>query len=239
MRQLIAATVGLLTASVLLAESASLNGSQAPQPLPPDSLQPQSPNPQFDPNQTPPETRPQPVMPRRGFRPRFGRNPGMPPAGPNTMPNVAPDAGPRAVRTPPQAAPLRPLQSVFLVPAGLSMPAEDLFLDLGYGPVTSIPLTPRTSFDVAYKCYAHGLYADAIAFARHGLTMCDDARLHLLKGDCELQLGLRAQAEKTASDFRAALAQQQFYGIESARERINDEMATRFDDIVEYQDTGR
>jgi hypothetical protein len=128
---------------------------------------------------------------------------------------------------------------VFLVPAGLSMPAEDLFLDLGYGPVTSIPLTPRTSFDIAYKCYAHGLYSDAIAFARHGLTMCDDARLHLLKGDCELQLGLRAQAEKTASDFRQALAQQQFYGIESARERINDGMAARFDDIVEYQDTGR
>ncbi len=119
------------------------------------------------------------------------------------------------------------------------MPAEDLFLDLGYGPVTSIPLTPRTSFDVAYKCYAHGLYADAIAFARHGLTMCDDARLHLLKGDCELQLGLRAEAEKTANDFRQARAQQQLYGIESAHERINDAMSTRFDDIVEYQDTGR
>ena len=238
MRQLIAATVGLLTASVLLTESASLNGSQAPQPLPPESS-----DTQINPNQPPPATTPQPVFPgrdgRRGFRPRFGPAPGMPPAGPNAMPGAGLGAGPGAVRTPPPAAPLRPLQSVFLVPAGLSMPAEDLFLDLGYGPVTSIPLTPRTSFDVAYKCYAHGLYADAIAFARHGLTMCDDARLHLLKGDCELQLGLRAQAEKTASDFRAALAQQQFYGIESARERINDEMATRFDDIVEYQDTGR
>jgi hypothetical protein len=41
------------------------------------------------------------------------------------------------------------------------------------------------------------------------------------------------------SKIEKALAQQQFYGIESARERINDEMATRFDDIVEYQDTGR
>ena len=126
-----------------------------------------------------------------------------------------------------------------MIPAGLSMPAEDLFLDLGFDPVTCIPLTPRTSYDIAYKCYARGLYVDAIAFARHGLTMCDDARLHLLKGDCELHLGRCADAEKTASDFRQALAQQQLYGIESAQERINDAMAVRFDDIVEYQDTGR
>ena len=119
------------------------------------------------------------------------------------------------------------------------MPVEDLFLDLGYDSVTAIPLTPRTSFDVAYKCYTRGLYGDAIAFARHGLTMCDDARLHLLKGDCELHLGRYADAEKTAGDFRHALADQQFYGIESARERINDAMTARFDDIVEYQSTGR
>jgi hypothetical protein len=69
--------------------------------------------------------------------------------------------------------------------------------------------------------------------------MCNDARLHLLKGDCELHLGRGADAERTASDFRAALAQQQFFGIEVARERINDAMAVRFDGIVEYQETGR
>jgi hypothetical protein len=128
---------------------------------------------------------------------------------------------------------------VFLIPAGLSMPAEDLFLDLGYDPVTCIPLTPTTSYDIAFKCYVRGMYSDAILFARHGLSMCNDARLHLLKGDCELHLGRGADVEKTASDFRAALAQEQLFGIESARERINDAMAVRFDTIVEYQDTGR
>ena len=119
------------------------------------------------------------------------------------------------------------------------MDPGDLFLDLGYDPVTCIPLTPTTSFDIAYKCYVRGLYGDAIIFARHGLTMCNDARLHLLKGDCELHLGRCGDAEKTASDFRQALSQEQVFGMAAAQERINDAMAARFGDIVTYQDTGR
>jgi hypothetical protein len=225
MRQLFVAAIGLLAVSALLIEGDVLNGSQAPR------LEPtEPPGIQINPEQTPPVTPPQSPSPgfggfRRGLPPRF-----VPGQGPTSMP--------RAVHMAPSGAPARPLQSTLLIPAGLSMPAEDLFLDLGYDPVICIPLTPTTSFDIAYKCYARGLYSDAIAFARHGLTMCNDARLYLLKGDCELHLGRGADAERTASDFRAALAQQQLFGIEAARERINDAMAVRFDDIAGYQATG-
>ncbi len=119
------------------------------------------------------------------------------------------------------------------------MPATDLFRTLGYDPVHSVPLTPETSFDIAYQCYIQELYADAVVFARHGLTMCNDARLYLLKGVCELHLARSAEAERTAADFRNALVQQQFFGMEVARERINDTLRVRFDTIVEYQNTGR
>jgi hypothetical protein len=119
------------------------------------------------------------------------------------------------------------------------MPPGDLFETLGYVRPYCVPLTPQTCFDVAYECYVHELYSDALVFARHGLTMCNDARLHLLKGVCEMHLGHCAEAEKTASDFRAALAQEQVFGMESAAERINDPFRVRFDTIVEYQDTGR
>ncbi len=118
------------------------------------------------------------------------------------------------------------------------MPAPELYQFLGYDPPTCVPLTPQTSFDVAYKCYLNGLYADAVVIARHGLSMCNDARLHLLKGVCELYLGRCADAEKTATDFRNAVAQQQVFGMEAAIERINDPLRVRFDDIVEYQTTG-
>jgi hypothetical protein len=204
--------------------------------------QPEQANPpggEADPQQPPAASQPSPAgsqqqtnpVPRRGMggfgnlRP-FGRQRSRPvPPGPQ--------------RTAPLVASPGPLQSVFQIPRGLSMPATDLFRTLGYDPVHSVPLTPQTSFDIAYQCYAQELYDDAVVFARHGLTMCNDARLHLLKGVCELHLGRSAEAERTAADFRNALVQQQFFGMEVARERINDTLRVRFDNIVEYQNTGR
>ena len=129
--------------------------------------------------------------------------------------------------------------SAFVVPPGLSEPIEYLLSDLGYEDGKTVPLTPHTTFDIAYLCYADGRYADAIVFASHGLRMCNDARLHLLKGVCELHRGLGTAAELTATDFRNAIAAQQVFGLDVAHERINDPWAVRFADVVEYQATGR
>jgi hypothetical protein len=129
--------------------------------------------------------------------------------------------------------------SAFEVPSGLSEPIQHLLTDLGCQSGKTFPLTPHTTFDLAYKCYADGRYADAIVFASHGLRMCNDARLHLIKGVCELHRGLGTTAELTATDFRNAMAANQIFGIDAARERINDAWAVRFADIVEYQTTGR
>jgi hypothetical protein len=128
---------------------------------------------------------------------------------------------------------------VFLIPSGLSKPPEDLYRILNYDPVAVVPLTPQSCFDIAYQCYRQEYYSDAIVFARHGLTMCNDARLQLLKGVCELHLGRGADAERTASEFRNALTQQQFFGMEVASERINEPLSIRFNEIVGYQNTGR
>jgi hypothetical protein len=125
------------------------------------------------------------------------------------------------------------------VPPGLSEPIEHLLTDCGYQSGKTVPLTPLTTFDLAYKCYADGRYADAIIFASHGLRMCNDARLHLIKGVCELHRGLGPTAERTAADFRKAVAEQQTFGLDAASERVNDPWAVRFADIVEYQATGR
>jgi len=160
---------------------------------------------------------PDSLQPRRG--PRM-RAPGPPPT----------------VSTP--AEPRRPMLSAFIVPPGLSQPIEYLFSDLGYESGKTVPLTPHTTFDIAYKCYANGLYSDAIIFASHGLRMCNDARLHLLKGVCEMHRGLVSAAEVTAVDYRNAIAAQQTFGLDVAHERINDSMAVRFSDVVEYQATG-
>jgi hypothetical protein len=78
-----------------------------------------------------------------------------------------------------------------------------------------------------------------MVFASHGLRMCNDARLHLIKGVCELHRGMGTAAELSAVEFRNAIAAQQVFGIDTARERINDAWAVRFADIVEYQATGR
>jgi hypothetical protein len=129
--------------------------------------------------------------------------------------------------------------SAFVVPPGLSEPIQHLLSDLGCQSGKTVTLTPHTTFDLAYKCYADGRYADAIVFASHGLRMCNDARLHLIKGVCELHLGSGPNAESTASDFRHAMASNQTFGIDAARERINDPWAVRFADLIEYQATGR
>jgi hypothetical protein len=129
--------------------------------------------------------------------------------------------------------------SAFVIPPGLSEPIENLLSDLGYESGKTFPLTPRTTFDLAYLCYADGRYADAIVFASHGLRMCNDARLHLIKGVCELHRGLGTAAELTATEFRNAVTGQQVFGLDGAHERINDAWAVRFADIVEYQATGR
>jgi hypothetical protein len=254
MRSLITVSlVGLLAVGAFSVEVISAKGAQRPQPLPttpqetttpPDTQPPPETQPPSE--KTPPRTPPTPGLSRPNtFRPRNrptvfpSPRPLFRPGVIQPPPRVTQPAPPSVTQPTPPAVPARPLQSVFLIPSGLSMPPEDLFLDLGYDPQTCIPLTPQTSFDIAYRCYARGLFRDALAFARHGLTMCDDARLQLLKGVCELHLGRCAEVEKTAGDFRAAIAQQQLFGLEVAQERINDPMSVRFDAIVEYQNTGR
>jgi len=129
--------------------------------------------------------------------------------------------------------------SAFVVPPGLSEPIENLLSDFGFEAGKTFPLTPHTTFELAYLCYADGRYADAMVFASHGLRICNDARLHLIKGVCELHRGLGTAAELTATEFRNAIAGQQVFGLDVARERINDTWAVRFADIVEYQVTGR
>jgi hypothetical protein len=143
--------------------------------------------------------------------------------------------------TPPPAAsgPRQTLPSAFVALPGLSERIDYLLSDLGYESGKTVPLTPHTTFDLAYKCYADGRYSDAMLFASHGLQLCNDARLHLIKGVCELHRGMGAAAEQTAANFRSALAGQQLFGIDAARERINDPMAVRFEDLIEYQAIGR
>jgi hypothetical protein len=169
----------------------------------------------------PPAGAPAPDSLQRRRGPRV-RVPATPPAGTTTAP----------------VEPRRPMLSAFVVPPGLSQPIEYLFSDLGFESGKTVPLTPHTTFDIAYKCYAKGLYSDAMIFASHGLQICNDARLHLLKGVCEMHRGLGSAAELTAVDYRNAIAAQQMFGLDVAHERINDSMAVRFSDIVEYQATG-
>jgi hypothetical protein len=177
------------------------------------------------------EPQPLPGAPAPDFqslrrRPRMRPENPPPAARPTTLAPTAPAASRQAAL------------SAFVVPAGLSEPINYLLSDLGYESGRTFPLTPRTTFDVAYKCYADGRYSDAMVFASHGLRMCNDARLHLIKGVCELHRGLGAAAEMTAVDFRNAIAGQQVFGMEAARERISDTMSVRFADLVEYQVTG-
>jgi hypothetical protein len=155
-------------------------------------------------------------------------------------PRVAPSSvRPNSSVPPASGAARQPTLSAFAEPGSLSQRIDYVLSDMGYESGNTFPLTPHTTYDLAYKCYADGRYADAMVFASHGLRMCNDARLHFIKGICELHRGLGSAAERTAVDFRNAVADQQLFGMESVRERINDAMSTRFADIVEYQVTGR
>jgi hypothetical protein len=168
--------------------------------------------------------------------------PGSPPSD-SLAPRRRPIRPPASVRpgTPPPAVsgPRQTLPSAFVALPGLSERIDYLLSDLGYESGKTVPLTPHTTFDLAYKCYADGRYSDAMLFASHGLQLCNDARLHLIKGVCELHRGMGAAAEQTAANFRSAWAGQQLFGIDAARERINDPMAVRFEDLIEYQAIGR
>ena len=208
------------------AEAQLIPQGPEPQPLP------GAPNPDFTAPRRFPRARPQgpPSTMAPNQRPRGPAAIGQRSAGPG--PN-----GP-AVVAPGPAGPRQPTLSVFAPVTGLSEPIDNLMDDLGYQAAKTIPLTPRTCFDLAYACYADGRFDDAIIFASHGLRMSNDARLYFIKGVCELHRGLTSAAEQTAGDFRTAMANQQFFGIEAARERINDARAVRFADMVEYQATG-
>lgn len=175
---------------------------------------------------------------RLGQRPRVMAPPAT--RSPSVAPVARPSTSPVVARPRADAnRPSQPTLSAFAMSPGLSEPLENVLSDLGYESGKTFPLTPRTTFDLAYKCYADGRYADAMLFASHGLRMCNDARLHLIKGVCELHSGMGTAAELTAADYRNAVADQQLFGVDSARERINDAMTLRFADIVEYQATGR
>jgi hypothetical protein len=211
--------------------SAAAQAQLIPQGLEPQPM-PGAPNPDFTAPRGFPRARPQ-VPPSTTAPTQRARGPaaiGQRPAG--SGPN-----GP-AVVAPGPAGPRQPTLSVYAPVTGLSEPIDDLMDDIGYQAGKTVPLTPQTCFDLAYACYADGRFADAMIFASHGLRMCNDARLYLIKGVCELHRGLNSAAEQTAGEFRSAMANQQFFGIEAARERINDARAVRFANIVEYQATG-
>jgi hypothetical protein len=219
-RRLAVSLACVATAFPALVEGQVVGPRAQLQPPPPAAPGPDTLQPRRDTPQPPPTAAPGPDVLQRRRGPRV-RVPAPPPT----------DAAP--------VAPRRPMISAFVVPPGLSEPIEYLLADLGFESGKTFPLTPLTSFDVAYECYAHGLYSDAIIFASHGLEMCDDARLHLLKGVCLLHRGMGPAAELTATDFRNAVAAQRTFGLDQAEERINDPMAVRFADVVQYQATGR
>jgi hypothetical protein len=124
--------------------------------------------------------------------------------------------------------------SAFAAPVGLSMPAERLYAGLGYYPPYCLPMTSRTTYDLAHACFIRGLYEDAIAFANHGLTIRDDARLHLIKGVCLMHVGRCVEAEATVRRYLTAIDNKFVMGLANARERVNGPMRVRFEQIVEH-----
>src|SRR5262245_25537229 len=125
-------------------------------------------------------------------------------------------------------------RSVFTYPPGLSMSAESLFARLGQIPAHCVPMTSDTTYDLAFACFIRGMYADAIVFASHGLTLRDDARLHLIKGVCEMHLGRCAEAEATVEQYLNAISHNNLYGLAVARERINGPMRVHFEQIIKH-----
>jgi hypothetical protein len=129
------------------------------------------------------------------------------------------------------AAPPQPL-GLFEYPTGLSISPERLFEQLGYIPGYSVPMTANWCYELAYLCYIRGWYRDALILADRGLLVRNDARLHLLKGVCQLYLRQTSAAEVTGSNYLAAVAARNTIGLDVARERVNDPMRVRFEVIL-------
>lgn len=135
---------------------------------------------------------------------------------------------------PPNVLPTPTLTPDFGIPDGLRTAPEILLPSLGFGPSHTFPLTPTTCFDAGYKCYVRGLYGDALAFANHGLKLCNHARLYLLKAMCEMQLARSEDAKSTIVHYRyAALRPQESFGLAVARERLNDPMRVRLEALLD------
>jgi hypothetical protein len=124
--------------------------------------------------------------------------------------------------------------SVFSLPDGLSMSAECLFERLGYACGRCVPMTPETTYDLAYACFIRGMLTDTIAFADRGLSMREDARLYLIKGVAQMRLDLCAEAEVTAEQYLNAIANHHTIGLEYARERVNGPMRVHFEQMVRF-----
>jgi hypothetical protein len=140
------------------------------------------------------------------------------------------------VIVPPEPVDVLPSPTVtpgFGIPEGLKTPANDLLLCLGFGPAACFPLTPDSCFDVGYKCVCARHYEDALAFANHGLKMCNHARLYLLKAICELELGRCDDATNTLGRYRLAAARpEENVGLYAARERLNGPARVRLEILL-------
>lgn len=133
----------------------------------------------------------------------------------------------------PDVLPPPRLTSGFGIPEGLKTAPEILLPSLGYGSPHCFPLTPSTCFEVGYKCYARGMYEDALAFANHGLALSNHARIYLLKAMCEMQLARCDEAIATLIKYRhAALRPEESVGLWQARETLNDPMRVRLERLL-------
>lgn len=145
---------------------------------------------------------------------------------------------PQPQRNPTEQVPMTSLPTPTVTPSfgfpeNLETPPEKLLPMLGYGPSSCFPLTPLTCFDVGYKCYANGLYLDALAFADHGVKMSNHARLYLLKAVCEMHLGRCEAAMDSLRKYRSAMMiPTEMYGLASAQTRINDPMRVRLEFLL-------
>lgn len=96
----------------------------------------------------------------------------------------------------------------FLVPAGLSMPADQLLRSTGYASPSDLigkpfPFTPRTCTELATLCFHLGLYKDGKALCDHILAhFPTDARLLFIRGCCELGLSEKPACNMTLAALR-------------------------------------
>jgi hypothetical protein len=96
----------------------------------------------------------------------------------------------------------------FRVPAGLSMPADELLRRTGYASPPDLigkpfPFTPRTCTELATLCFNLGLFQDGKALCDHILAhFPTDARLLFIRGCCELGLNEKQACNKTLLALR-------------------------------------